>query len=61
MDVKFYMIYSCMLPDPFDLFGTVEHTQKPKSTPTSKKQNPFHPKYDPFSNIWAEDEEPHFW
>ena len=48
-------------PDPFDLFGTVEHTQKPKSTPTSKKQNPFHPKYDPLSNIWAEDEEPHFW
>ena len=44
--------------DDFDLFGTVDST---KSTFPTPKQNPFTPNYDPFSDIWAEDEVQHFW
>ena len=49
-------------PDFFDtdLFGTSEHAAPSKSFP-SKQQNPFTDRYDPFANLWAEDEEPHFW
>ena len=48
-------------PDTFDLFGTVEHTAPSTSTFTTEKQNPFKPQYDPFSDIWADDEAQHFW
>ena len=43
--------------DHFDLFGT------PDGAPSASdsKANPFNTKYYPFSDIWAEDEDHHFW
>ena len=46
--------------DHFDLFGTPDGT--PDGTPSaSDSQANTNAKYDPFSDIWAEDEDHHFW
>ena len=43
--------------DHFDLFGTHDGA----TTTTDLKANPFNAQYDPFADIWAEDEDHHFW
>ena len=48
-------------PDTFDLFGTDLAPNTVTSTFTTEKQNPFKPQYDPFADIWADEEAQHFW
>ena len=43
--------------DHFDLFGTHDGA----TSTSASKANPFNAKYDPFADIWAEDEDHHFW